>query len=66
MSGEVTDLNTTIAEQSKTIKTLADQISSGATEGVPDTYIDKSEKEPPNYLVYIGIGAILFLLIKRS
>ncbi len=66
MSGEISDLNTTITEQSQTIKTLADSITNKATEGEQPVFMAQEEKDAPNYLLYIGIGAILFLLLKRS
>lgn len=73
MAEETTTTETDIfQQQKKTIDTLIDVLQKqGVYEQQPSQIVYASpsqepEKKTPNYLLYIGIGILIFILVKKT
>ncbi len=62
------DLNAVLTEQQETIKTLTDQLKTTATGDSQPIYntTPTEPSKPKNYVVYILIGAVVFLIFFRG
>ena len=62
------DLNAVIGEQQNTIKLLEKEITKGSgsvfKEPIFNTTPTTTDEKPPNYILFIIIGVIIFLIVR--